>query len=203
NLSQHIHLHCLVPGGAYQRADQRWHPARSTYLFPVKALMRVYRGYMVSALRHAYQSGQLPRLNKEEVDRCLNALMATPWVVYARGTCRYQTTIVDYLARYTHRIAISNARLLEMDDGAVRFGYQDYADSGKHKSQRLPGEEFVRRLLLHVLPHGFMRIRHYGFLANACRKTRLAQIRACLRERETATRVSPPTLSEPGGSGSM
>lgn len=180
SLCQHLHLHCLVPAGAYQQADQTWHPASSTYLFPVKALMRVYRGVMVSTLRQAHREGRLSRVESGEVDACLDALMATPWVVYARGTCHGSTTILGYLARYTHRIAISDTRLQGLEGDAVSFRYKDYAAGGKHKTLRLPGEEFVRRFLLHVLPHGFMRIRHYGFLANACRKKRLAQIRVCL-----------------------
>ena len=202
NLSQHIHLHCLIPGGAYQHADQRWQPARSTYLFPVKALMRVYRGHMVSLLREAYREGQLTRLSDAaEVDHCLNELMKTPWVVYARSTCQHSSTVLSYLARYTHRIAISDTRLESVNRDSVSFRYKDYAAGGTKKSLALKGEEFVRRLLLHVLPHGFMRIRHYGFMANACRRKRLSEIRRCLNDVPSTTDVvsdaSPAALSQP------
>jgi hypothetical protein len=202
NLSQHVHLHCLIPGGAYQQADQRWRPARSTYLFPVKALMRVYRGRMVSLLREAYREGQLARLSDAaEVDHCLNELMKTPWVVYARSTCQHSSTVLSYLARYTHRIAISDTRLEAVNRDTVTFRYKDYAAGGTKKSLALKGEEFVRRLLLHVLPHGFMRIRHYGFMANACRRKRLSEIRRCLNDVPCTTEVvadaSPAAQSQP------
>ncbi len=182
NLSQHVHLHCLIPGGSYNPVRDEWRDAKSTYLFPVKALSRQYRGRMVSLLRDAYKGGLLPRLtDTADVDRLLNSLMTTPWVVFARGTCQHSDTVLTYLARYTHRIAISNTRLQAMDGDQVAFRYKDYAAGGVYKSMRLRGEEFVRRLLLHVLPHGLMRIRHYGFLANCHRRKRLAQIRRCLK----------------------
>lgn len=181
NLSQHVHLHCLIPGGAYHREHDEWHSARSTYLFPVKALSRRYRGRMVSELRQAYDEGLLSQLTDAAgVERMMASLMETPWVVFARSTCQHSDTVLTYLARYTHRIAISNNRLETVDEENVVFRYKDYASGGTIKRMRLQGEEFVRRLLLHVLPHGMMRIRHYGFMANCCRRKRLEQIRHCL-----------------------
>ncbi len=106
--------------------------------------------------------------------------MAGPWVVFARSTCRHTDRVVNYLARHTHRIAISNGRLQRLEGDQVAFTYKDYAAGGTTKLMHLHGEEFVRRLLLHVLPHGFMRIRHFGFLANCHRRQRLAAIRRCL-----------------------
>ena len=188
NLSQHVHLHCLIPGGSYHPARDEWHAATSTYLFPVKALSRHFRGQMVSGLRAAYNRGQLAGItDTEEVGRVLNGLMSHAWVVFARGTCQHSNTVLTYLAQYTHRIAISNARLAHMDQDQVTFGYKDYAAGGEHKQMSLRGEEFVRRLLLHVLPHGLMRIRHYGFLANCHRRKRLMQIRRCLQSRTQAS----------------
>lgn len=180
-LSQHIHLHCLVPGGALSADGRQWHPARSTYLFPNKGLSRCVRGTLVSLLRQAWKSGLLQRLESaRHVDTVLGQLMAKDWVVYARPTCQYAETVVGYLSQYTYRIAISDRRLVAMEADQVRFRWRDYADEGIRKVMALSGVEFIRRFLLHVLPAGFMRIRHYGFLANCHRKTKLAAIRQCL-----------------------
>lgn len=180
NLGQHIHLHCLVPGGALSEAGQ-WKPAKGNYLFPVRALSRRFRGAMVSALRRSAEAGELERVTRPgEIDRLLDALMDHDWVVYSKHCLSHTDTVVDYLARYTHRIALTNARILAVDDNGVVLRYKDARDDDRHKTMRLAGEEFVRRLLLHVLPKGFTRIRHYGFLAGRCRTQRVAQIRAAL-----------------------
>ena len=181
NLSRHVHLHCLIPAGAFQAETHEWHPAKSTYLFPVKALSRHFRGRMVHELRTTFEAGQLPRLSgADEVRTILDQLMTAPWVVFARSTCRHADTVLNYLARYTHRIAISNGRLQYLDGDQVVFTYKDYAARGAIRQMHLHAVEFVRRFLLHVLPHGFMRIRHFGFLANCHRRRRLAAIRSCL-----------------------
>lgn len=176
NLGQHVHLHCLIPGGALSYDHRQWHPAKSTYLFPVKALSRVYRAKMVSGLRRAWQENQLSRVTGDNVDTLLNRLMGKAWEVYSKATLQHANTVVKYLSRYTHKIAISDQRLLAMDEQQVAFRWHDYRD-GSDNPLSLPGEEFIRRFLLHVLPKGLMRIRHYGFLANRCRKERLEQIR--------------------------
>lgn len=186
NLSQHVHLHCLVPGGALGD-DGGWRGARSHYLFPVRALSRHFRGHLVSALRQAATAGDLHRVTRPgDVDDQLNTLMATEWVVYSKDCLEHTDTVVRYLARYTRRIAISNARILAVDDHQVTLRYKDYRDRDRHKPLVLDGEEFVRRFLLHVLPKGLMRVRHYGFLANRCRRRRLAQIRQALAVIEKA-----------------
>ncbi len=193
NLSQHVHLHCLVPGGALGD-DGRWRPAHSNYLFPVRALSRHFRGRMVSALRGA--AGELQRVTRPgEIDAMLDTLMATEWVVYSRDCLDHTATVVDYLARYTRRIAISNARILAIDDRQVTLRYRDYRDRNRNKCMTLAGEEFVRRFLLHVLPKGLMRVRHYGFLANRCRRRRLAEIRRALAVQDAppATDTDAPT----------
>ena len=177
NLSRHVHLHCLIPGGALTTQGE-WHRSKSNYLFPVKALSRYYRGTMVSLLRDAYQSHELSRIrDKEEVEQQLNRLMEKEWVVYSKAALNRTETVVSYLARYTHRIAISNHRIQGIHDGHVMIRYKDYREHGKNRSLSLSGEEFVRRYLMHIVAKGFMRIRHYGFLANCCRKKRLEQIR--------------------------
>lgn len=179
-LSQHVHLHCLVPGGALGD-DGIWRSTRGNYLFPVRALSRRYRGRMVAALRAAADAGELHRVTRPgEVDAVLDALMATDWVVYTRNCLDHTATVVDYLARYTRRIAITNARILAVEDERVTLRYRDYRDRGRHKVLALDGVEFVRRFLLHVLPKGLMRVRHYGFLANRCRRGKLERIRAAL-----------------------
>jgi hypothetical protein len=191
NLGRHLHLHCLVPGGAWNEAQQQWHAAKSNYLFPVRALSRTFRGAMVSALRKAHHAQELHRLTeKQQVDDTLNQLMQTEWVVYTQADIQRPETIVNYLARYTHKIAIDDHRLIDCDQQHVRFRYKDYRDHDKHKVMQLESQEFIRRFLQHVLPDGFMRIRHYGFLANRCRRQRLDEIRAAL-----ATRVDEAPTS--------
>jgi hypothetical protein len=179
-LSQHVHLHCLVPGGALSASGQ-WQPAKSTYLFPVRALSRHLRGGFVSRLRQALRNGGLPRIDDlKQAEAMLDRLMATDWVVYSKPCLTYTETVVDYLGRYSHRIALSDRRLLAIDGDRVQLDYQDYRDGDRHKVLTLTGEELIRRFLLHVLPKGFMRIRHFGFLANRCRERRLTEVRAAL-----------------------
>jgi hypothetical protein len=180
NLSRHVHLHCLVPGGALGE-DGQWKPTRGNYLFPVKALSRHFRGRMVSLLRRAATQGALPRVTRPgDVDTVLDTLMASDWVVYTKDCLDHTGTVVEYLARYTHRIAITNARLLEVDEKQVSLRIKDYRDGNRLKTMCLPGEEFVRRFLQHVLPKGLMRVRHFGFLANRSREQKLARIRRAL-----------------------
>ncbi len=179
-LVRHVHLHCLVPGGALG-ADGIWHPAKSTYLFPVRALSRHCRGGLVSRLRRAFEAGQLPRIRDlAEVERVLEALMGAEWVVYSKPCLARTETVIDYLGRYSHRIALSDSRLLAFDGESVQLAYKDYRDGDRHKVMTLSAEELLRRFLLHVLPKGFMRVRHFGFLANRCRARRLGEIRVAL-----------------------
>jgi hypothetical protein len=179
-LWRHVHLHCLIPGGALDEAGQ-WHAAQSTYLFPDRALSRHFRGRMVSELRQAYQQGELDRITRPgEVDRVLDRLMGIDWVVDTKPWISKAETVVEYLARYSHRTAISDSRIGAICEGEVEVSYKDYRDNDRWKIMQLPGEELIRRFLLHVLPKGLMRIRHYGFLANRCRKEKLAKIRALL-----------------------
>ncbi len=176
-LDQHVHLHCLIPAGAWSQEKQQWNPARSTYLFPVKALSRGYRGRMVSLLRQAYNNGELAKITRNgEVNKRLNEVMETNWVVYTKACHGKPERVLDYLARYTYRIAISESRLLEIKDEHVRFRWKDYRDN-QQKTMNLTGIEFLRRYLQHVLPKAFMRIRHFGFLSNRYRKIKLAVIR--------------------------
>jgi hypothetical protein len=182
-LTRHVHLHCLVPGGALSEQGQ-WHPAKSTYLFPVRALSHHVRGAFVSRLRQALEAGHLTRIkDAAQIDAMLDALMAIDWVVYSKPCITHTESVVAYLGRYSHRTALSDGRILAFTDGQVELAYKDYRD-GCNKVMNLEGEELLRRYLLHVLPKGFMRCRHFGFLANRCRGERLAQIRKAIEAEE-------------------
>nr|WP_245624754.1 transposase [Marinomonas fungiae] len=165
-LVRHVHLHALVPSGVYR--DQGWHSLRKHYFLPVKLLSNRFRGAMVSQLRAAFSEGLLPSLSKAEVSQLLNVLMQKPWVVYCKSAIEYRSTLVSYLARYSHRIALSNNRFQMWSNDKISLQYRDYR-FGKQSLLTLTPQELVRRFLLHVLPKGFMRIRHYGCLSNAIR----------------------------------
>ena len=181
NLSRHVHLHCLVPGGALG-SDGSWHAAGETYLFPVRALSRRFRGRMVSALRAAANTGQLHRITQPcEIDQILDELMKPEWVVFSKPCPTNTGSVIDYLGRYSHRIAISDQRIVSIDTDQVRFRCKDYAGGGERKTMALDPMEFIRRYLLHVLPKGLMRIRHYGLLANRCRRKKLELVREALK----------------------
>ena len=157
----------------------------------MRALSRHFRGGLVSRLRRAFKEGRLARITAAEVERVLNALMQPEWVVYSKPCLARTDTVIEYLGRYSHRIALSDSRLLAFDeeDDTVDVRYKDYRDGSRNKVMTLTGEELIRRFLLHVLPKGFMRVRHFGFLANRCRARCLELIRAAL--------AAPPPAPEP------
>ena len=174
NLSRHVHMHCLIAGGVLTGTGD-WHKAKSHYLFPVRTLSRRFRGRMVSLLRASVNAGDLHRVTRSgEADDVLTGLMQQEWVVYTQPCLNQADTVVDYLARYTHRIAISNARLLAMEGDRISFRYKDYRDDARIKTQWLEGQEFVPRFLI--------RIRHFGYLSNRARRRKLAVIRHCLAQ---------------------
>lgn len=178
-LIRHVHLHCLIPGGAL--ADNgEWHAAKSHYLFPVKALSRHYRGSFVSRLREAKSQGLLDKILSDKFDSTLYQLMSKAWVVYSKAATYGHDKLIDYLGRYTKRIALTPSRLLSVKDNEVRLKYRDYHD-GKNKVMKLTTEELLRRYALHILPKGFMRVRYHGFLANAVRAKKLNEIRNILK----------------------
>ncbi len=149
---------------------------------------------MVSQLRQSVQRGELYRVTRPaEVDTLLNSLMQCDWVVYTQACLNRTDTVVRYLARYSRKTALSNSRILNIHPDKVEFRYKDYQDHNRNKVMQLDGEEFIRRFLLHILPKGFMRIRHYGFLANRCRQQKLGQIRQCLET--TAAQEHAPSES--------
>ena len=186
------HVHCLVPGGALTEQGT-WRAARSTYLFPVRALSRRFRGHLVSGLRRRAEAGELERTEREAVDAMLDALMVTEWVVYAKPCPGHAERVVGYLARYTHRTALSDGRLLGIEGERVALRYTDRRDRDRDKVLWIEGTELIRRFLLHVLPKGLMRIRHYGFLANRCRAERVRQIRHALEHPEASCATPKPS----------
>jgi len=174
-LKDHFHIHCLVPAGALSLDQSCWIKARRNFLFPVKALSMVFRGKFLDLLKQAGAKGSI-----EITSERLKALRNKSWIVYAKKPFGSSQTVLDYLGRYTHRVALSNDRILKVDSGEVILSYRDRKDGDRKKSMTLDAQEFIRRFLLHVLPDGFMRIRHFGFLANRSKKHLLPQCRKLL-----------------------
>ena len=189
NLQHHVHIHCLIPGLALKEGHHGIETTQSDYLYPVNALKKVFRGKMVSLLRSAYQQGQLFRITRaNEVDTVLDIVMSKKWSIYIKPYLENPETVVKYLSRYTYRIAISNTRIIKVDEHNVYFHWKDYADHNRKKIMKLDGIEFLRRFLMHVLPSGFMRIRHFGFLANCVRQVRVKLVRQLLKITEALPR---------------
>ena len=189
NLGQHVHVHCVVTDGALSSDGQRWlTPPRRGFLFPTAALSKVFRGKYLDLLTAAHHYGELRMPGEEDPDDtrafdCLKAsLQSNEWVVYTKAPFDGAANVLAYLGRYTHKSAIANHRLVDFDGEQVRFRWRDYAHGNKVKVMRLDAGEFIRRFLLHVLPRGFTRLRHYGLLANRGRARRLALCRALLAQ---------------------
>jgi Putative transposase/Transposase zinc-binding domain len=196
NLSQHLHLHCLVTGGALAADRSRWIIGRSSFLFPVLALSVVFRAKFLAGLQRAFDTGQLTfaegtahLANRSAFAGFLGQLRIVNWIVYAKRPFAGPEQVLAYLGRYTHRVALSNDRLVDFRDGRVRFRWRDYAHHDRVKVMALDADEFLRRFLLHVVPSGFMRIRHFGLLANRTRRDTLMRCRALLGQ--------PPTENAP------
>ncbi len=186
-LQHHPHLHCVVPGGGLAPQQAKWVACRSGFFLPVKVLSRLFRRKFLEALRPLLIEGKLvcagqfrSLAQRTQTEIWLRALGRQEWVVYAKPPFGGPEQVLKYLARYTHRVAISNQRLLKLTDEEVTFRYKDYAADNQTKTMTLTVAEFTRRFLQHVLPRGFVRIRHYGFLANRCRRERLALCRRFL-----------------------
>ena len=176
NLLFHPHIHCVIPGGGISPDKERWiHPLYPFFL-PVKALGKVFRGKFVDGLRRAHRKKQLTcagSIQHLEKPQCFSTFLRTlfrqNWVVYAKPAFGGPEQVIRYLGRYTHRVAISNHRLISFDGSEVAFRWRDYAHGNKQRVMTVSSDEFMRRFLLHVLPKGFVRIRHFGVLANHCR----------------------------------
>ena len=187
NLHHHPHIHCVVPGGGPSLDGTRWVACRPGFFLPVRVLSRLFRRLFLDALRVAFEAGHLgffgelaPLAEPAAFARRLRDLRQVEWVVYAKPPFGGPAQVLAYLGRYTHRVAISNARLVGMSDDRVAFRWKDYRHHGKAKVMTLEPFEFIRRFLLHTLPDGFHRIQHYGFLANGHRAAKLALCRSLL-----------------------
>jgi Putative transposase len=197
-LQHHPHVHCVVPGGGLSPDGTGWVASPKGFFLPVRVLGRVFRGKFLAMLDAAFDRGRLAfhgRLREladaDQFHQLLRAAAQTEWVVYAKPPFGGPEQVLKYLARYTHRVAISNRRLVALKDGRVRFRYKDYARGGRRRTMTLEASEFLRRFLQHVLPSGFVRIRHYGFLANRCRREKVTLCRELLGDPATPA-IEPP-----------
>ena len=188
NLHHHPHLHCVVAGGGISADCTRWISCRPDFFLPVRVLARLFRRLFLDYLEQAFDAGELQFFSSLELlrtrhafDHHITSVRKTDWVVYAKPPFAGPEDVLKYVARYTHRVAISNDRLLDLEDGKVQFRWKDYRNGSRCKTMALAAEEFIRRFLLHVLPEGFQRIRHYGFLANRYRAQKLALCRQLLQ----------------------
>jgi hypothetical protein len=187
NLMFHPHLHCVVPGGGPSPDGDRWVSCRPDFFLPVRVLSCLFRRLFLESLGKAFDAGKLQFFGTLEslqdrtvFTRYLAPLKTLNWVVYAKPPFADPEQVLDYVGRYTHRVAISNNRLLDIDNDQIRFRWKDYRQSDQIKTMTLSAGEFIRRFLLHVLRNGFRRIRYYGFLGNRHREERLALCRRLL-----------------------
>ena len=197
-LLYHPHLHCVVPGGGLSFDGQHWVACRPGFFLPVRVLSRLFRRLLLEYLQAAFEQHHLhffsalqPLTDPQAFTAYLVPLRVTEWVVYAKPPFGGPQQVLDYLGRYTHRVAIANHRLVSLENDAVSFRWRDYRHHNKQKLMTLPANEFIRRFLLHVLPHGLQRIRHYGLLGNRHRAAKLARCRQLLAD--ASTLVPPPT----------
>ena len=187
NLMHHPHLHCVVPGGGLSADGQRWTACRPGFFLPVRVLSRFFRRRFLELLEQAFDGGELQFFaalqdlrERNTFVRHLEPLRDKEWVVYAKAPFAGPQQVLDYVGRYTHRVAISNNRLLSIEDEKVSFRWKDYRDDSAQKIMTLEADEFIRRFLLHVLPQGLQRIRYYGLMGNRHREEKLAKCRQLL-----------------------
>jgi hypothetical protein len=203
-LLEHIHLHCVIPAGALSPDRSQWiHPKHPDFLFPVQALSRVFRGKFIHELKKTFFThtmvfhGQSKEYESESAFLSLiNNMYKTNWVVYAKQPFAGPQHVLAYLSRYTHKIAISNNRIKQVVDDTITFSCRDRKQHDALKTMTLPVGQFISRFLLHVLPHSFTRIRHFGFLANRRRKITLAHVRKLLGAPEPPAHKPQPTTEK-------
>jgi len=213
-LTHHPHIHMIVPGGGLATDGSKWVPCRPGFFLHVRVLSRLFRRLFLDGLRDLHRAGQLAFFgdlaglaNTDTFSAWLAPFCRSEWVVYAKPPFGGPEAVLAYLSRYTHRVAISNARLVSADAHTVAFRWKDYRikSGDRQKVMRLATPEFIRRFLIHVLPDGFHRIRHYGLLASSARKANITKIRALLCVQQTdrvaapepQTEIAPLTLREP------
>jgi hypothetical protein len=204
NLKYHPHVHSVVPGGGLSPDGDRWISCRKGFFLHVRVLSRLYRDKFIAAIDKLYSADKLKLDGSLEILRdpkqwraFLRSLRRTDWAVYSKPPFGGPKQVLKYLARYTHRVAISNSRLLKFADGKVTFRWKDYAHGNKKRCMTLQAKEFIRRFLLHVQPKGFVRIRHFGFLSNRTRRKKLEQARKLLNLPHEEQGAESTNLDEP------
>jgi len=208
NLIHHPHIHCVVPAGGLSPDGTSWISGCADFFLPVRVLSCVFRGKFISGLKTAFDEGALrfhghlkPLAATAAMEQLLDQAVRNEWVVYAKPPFGGPAQVLKYLARYTHRVAISNRRLLGLENGKVTFRWKDYAQGNKPSVMTLDAAEFIRRFLMHVMPRSFVRIRYYGFMANRHRAENLQQCRQLLCQEkipETANLAETTRSAEPG-----
>jgi putative transposase/transposase-like zinc-binding protein len=199
-LLYHVHLHCVIAGGALAWDGSRWLPSPANYLFPVRELSQDFRQRYLAGLRRAFAQQKLylpgrlaPLAEPAALAAFLDPLASKAWVVYSQPPFGGGTKVLEYLSRYTHRVAVSNGRLRAIADGQVTFSYRDRRDHNRPKELTLPAAEFIRRFLQHVTPPGLCRMRHYGFLSNRSKEEQLPRCRALLGQAQTPPPAAVPS----------
>ncbi len=205
NLMDHPHIHCIVTGGGLSLTHDRWISCRKGFFLPVRVLSKLFRNKFLDYLKKGYEAGQLAFFDSmgylrhpKAFQRFRRQFYQMKWVVYSKPPFNRVEGALNYLSRYTHRIAISNQRLVRLENGQVSFRWRDYSDGDKEKIMTVAAEEFIRRFLLHVLPAGFVKIRHYGLLSNRNRKNNITLCRKLLNccQTETQDKKIPETWQE-------
>jgi hypothetical protein len=180
NLLDHPHVHCIVTGGGLSLDETRWISAKHTFFLPVKIMSRLFRGKFLASLKRLHKDGELKRVNDNEFQEQLDELYMKEWVVYCKPPFKNPENVLNYFGRYTHKVAISNHRIYRLTNEKVTFKWKDYKDNNQDKLMTLAATEFIRRFLLHILPPGFVKIRHYGILSNRNRKIKLQRCKELL-----------------------
>jgi hypothetical protein len=189
NLLDHPHIHCVIPAGGISPSGNNWISCQNNYFIPVKILSKLFRGKFLDYLKNAFDNNEINFFGKikylssqSDFQKIIDTAFSTSWVVYAKKPFAGAKQVFDYIARYTHRVAISNNRILKMEDDTVSFSWKDYSDDNQQKIMTVDTAEFMRRFLLHVLPDGFVKIRFFGFMANKVKSKKLEQIFKILGE---------------------
>jgi hypothetical protein len=204
NLMHHPHLHCVVPGGGLSADGEHWVACRPGFFLPVRVLSRFFRRRFLELIQQAFDRGELeffsdlqPLADRQAFARYLEPPRKKEWIVYAKAPFAGPQQVLDYVGRYTHRVAISNNRLLDIEEGQVSFRWKDYRDGDAQKTMTLTASEFIRRFLLHVLPLGLQRIRYYGFLGNRYRQEKIERCRQLLQMKVAAPAPLDPASTTP------
>ncbi len=202
-LMDHFHLHCLIPAGAFSFTKDRWIPARESFLFRIESLAKAFKNCYLQKLKSAYQNHQLifpgntaHFADEREFQKLLTSLFKAKWIAYAKRPFAGPQQVLEYLGRYTHRVAISNNRILSIDKGKVTFTYWDRERNNEIRIMTLHAHEFIRRFLLHILPMGFMKIRYFGFLAHKNKNETIPLLRKLIDPQATLPEKITETIIE-------